>query len=119
MVHDAFGLYPTTLQGADRLAESLDAVVVFPDFFKGNAPSLSLYPPDTDEKKERLQHWMQTVAKAPEHYSNLLTATQEAKEKFPTVQNWGAFGLCWGGKVEGLILYYENLCNNVVFPSFP
>ena len=33
-VYDIFGICPQTLQGADRLAESVQAVVFVPDFFE-------------------------------------------------------------------------------------
>ena len=29
-----------------------------------------------------------------------IQVTKEAKQKFSSVANWGAFGLCWGGKVR-------------------
>lgn len=34
-VSDIFGLAPQTLQGADLLAAALNALVLVPDFFKG------------------------------------------------------------------------------------
>ena len=43
---------PQTIQGADLLAESLKAVVLVPDFFKGEPLPLSIYPPNTEEKKK-------------------------------------------------------------------
>ena len=31
---------------------------------------------------------------------------EDAKVKFASVKSWGAFGLCWGGKVS--ITYFSN-----------
>lgn len=90
---------PPTLQGADRLAESLDAVVLVPDFFKGEPIALSIIPPDTDEKKMRAQRFMAEKANPSENFPNLIQTATEAKERWPAVEGWGVFGLCWGEKV--------------------
>ena len=98
-VYDIFGLMPPTLQGADRLAESLDAVVLVPDFFKGEPLSLDVVPSDTAEKKTIIQKFMAEKANPFEAFPSLVQTATEAKEKYPDVQGWGVFGLCWGGKV--------------------
>ena len=98
---------PPTLQGADRLAESLDAVVLVPDFFKGEPLSLGVVPSDTAEKKTMIQNFMAEKANPFEVFPSLVQTATEAKEKYPNVQGWGVFGLCWGGKVrasESLLL---------------
>ena len=99
-VYDIFGLMPPTLQGADRLAESLDAVVLVPDFFKGEPLSLGVVPSDTAEKKTIVQKFMAEKANPFEVFPSLFQTATEAKEKYPNVQGWGVFGLCWGGKVR-------------------
>lgn len=99
-VYDIFGLMPPTLQGADRLAESLDAVVLVPDFFKGEPLSLDVIPSDTAEKKTIIQNFMAEKANPFEVFPSLVQTATEAKEKYPGVQGWGVFGLCWGGKVR-------------------
>jgi dienelactone hydrolase len=81
------------------LASSLDAVVLIPDFFKGEPADIDLFPPDTDEKKAMAQKFITEKARSPEHMTNLIQTVTEAKEKWPTVESWGVFGLCWGGKV--------------------
>ena len=91
---------PPTLQGADRLAESLDAVVLVPDFFKGEPLGLDVVPSDTAEKKTMIQKFMAEKANPFEVFPSLVQTATEAKEKYPDVQGWGVFGLCWGGKVR-------------------
>ena len=98
-VYDIFGIMPQTLQGADRLAESLNAVVLVPDFFRGNQLDPKIFPPDTAEKKRIAQTFMADQANIERNTQVLLETTAVAKEKFSSVQSWGAFGLCWGGKL--------------------
>lgn len=86
---------PQTIQGADRLAQSLDAVVLMPDFFKGAKLDPNTFPPDTDEKKQRAQKFLADHADIEQNTQTLLRTTAAAKEQFPSVQSWGAFGLCW------------------------
>ena len=91
---------PQTLQGADRLAESLNAIVLVPDFFKGKYAQGAWFvgPPTDGEEKAAYDDFMKNMA-LPNHVGPLLNVTQAAKEKFPEAKGWGAFGLCWGGKV--------------------
>ena len=92
---------PQTLQGADRIAESVGALVLMPDFFKGEPLPLSLYPPDTDEKKKTAMSFMATTANIDGNVVKLVEVVKEAKGKgeYESVKNWGTYGLCWGGKV--------------------
>ncbi len=93
---------PQTLQGADRLADSLSAIVLVPDFFKGNQLDPKIFPPDTDEKKHVAHTFMAEQANIERNTQVLLEITAAAKEQFSSVQSWGAFGLCWGGKLAVL-----------------
>jgi dienelactone hydrolase len=92
---------PQTLQGADRLADSLNAIVLVPDFFKGKYAQGRWFatPPTDGEEKTAYDDFMNNLA-FPNHVSSLLKLQQAAKEKFPEAKLWGAFGLCWGGKVR-------------------
>lgn len=42
VAYDAFGFHPSASQGADLLAETLDAVVLMPDFLEGGLPLSSV-----------------------------------------------------------------------------
>lgn len=101
-VYDVFGNAPQTLQGADMLAEALDAVVLVPDFFKGEALPGDLFPPDTDEKKQIVSVFLANQAAPAKNVEALLQAAAEAKKRWPSIEKWGAFGLCWGGKIAVL-----------------
>ncbi|MCJ1452592.1 hypothetical protein MMC28_002935 [Mycoblastus sanguinarius] len=101
-VYDIFGLMPQTIQGADLLAESLKAVVLVPDFFKGEPLPLSIYPPNTEEKKKMAGEFIAGTAEVGMNTTKLLDIAKEAREKYGSVEGWGTYGLCWGGKVTAL-----------------
>lgn len=98
-VYDAFGLQAQTLQGADRLASSLTALVIIPDLCKGVVADPAWFPPDTDEKKDAAQKFRARLGNPLNTLSALFRILVEAKQRWPSVQGWGIFGLCWGGKV--------------------
>ncbi len=93
----------STSQGADLLAETLDAVVLMPDFLEGGLP-LDIHPPDTEEKKRILLDFMKNRADPPRHTANLLQVQKEAKERWPGVKGWGAYDFCWARmESEGIV----------------
>lgn len=99
LVYDVFGLASQTLQGADRLASSVNALILIPDFFEGEPIGPDVFPVDSEEKKARAQKFMAEKADFAKGASTMLDVRKEAGEKFSSVESWGAFGLCWGGKV--------------------
>ncbi|KAL3450490.1 hypothetical protein BJX65DRAFT_305328 [Aspergillus insuetus] len=101
-VYDVFGLAMQTLQGADRLAAQLGATVLVPDFFDGEAMKPEWYPPDTEEKMELVRTFVSGKAALPPNSEALKALMTETKSRFSTVQKWGAYGLCWGGKLLAL-----------------
>jgi len=101
-VYDIFGFYPQTQQGADILAKTLDAKVVLPDFFEPDAPfSASDYPPDTDEKKAKLQAFFGGPAKIDKAVANVKKVGETLKGD--GAKNVVVYGYCWGGKVATLV----------------
>ncbi|KAF3941642.1 hypothetical protein ABW19_dt0201630 [Dactylella cylindrospora] len=64
---------------------------------------LSNFPPDTDEKKEKLTSFFKNEAAIPLTTETATKVVTGLKEKYPTVEKWGIFGLCWGGKAATLI----------------
>ncbi|KAJ5282002.1 hypothetical protein N7478_007374 [Penicillium angulare] len=101
-VYDIFGLASQTLQGADLLAQRLNAIVLVPDFFDGDALPHEVVPPDTEEKREVMTRFLATKANVPQNVDILIHAIDQYKASFSNVGKWGAFGLCWGGKVTAL-----------------
>ncbi|KAI0932674.1 hypothetical protein AcW1_000274 [Taiwanofungus camphoratus] len=97
-VFDIFGFKPQTQQGADILAESLNAHVVMPDFFEPSEPwPADKFPPKTDEESAKLQAFFGGTANPQATVGKLVTVGRALKAdgaKFV-----GAFGFCWGGKV--------------------
>ncbi|KAJ5885508.1 hypothetical protein N7495_010018 [Penicillium taxi] len=98
-IYDIFGWSNQTLQGADLLAARLNAVVVVPDFFKGDTLAPEVIPPDTEEKKKSMSDFFANQANVPRNIGVLLETVQHLKTRFPSVAKWGGVGLCWGGKV--------------------
>ena len=110
---------PQTIQGADRLAASLDAVILIPDFFEGGAIDVNFVPPDTDEKKKAVDKFRKEKIVFPENLQKLTRITLEAKQKWPTVEAWGVFGFCWGGKLAALASFEGTLfkCSGQAHPG--
>ena len=98
-VYDILGFCNQTFQGADRIASALDAIVLMPDFFKGEPLPGDIFPPDTDEKKKIAGDFMQGKANVPMTVGKLNELVLEAKGKHTNAESWGVYGLCWGGKV--------------------
>ena len=86
---------PQTQQGADILAEKLNAHVLMPDFFEpADAWPVDKFPPQTDEEKGKLQQFFGGPANPQNSVTKLLKVSEALKQdgaKFV-----GAFGFCWG-----------------------
>ena len=61
------------------LAAGLGAVVIVPDFFKGEALPPNTFPPDTDEKKQIAEKFLAEQANVPKNTEALLQVAAEAK----------------------------------------
>ncbi|KAL7796093.1 Alpha/Beta hydrolase protein [Trichoderma ceciliae] len=102
-IYDIFGIWPQTIQGADRLAAQSGALVLVPDFFDGTGLDMNAIPNDTDEKKQKVQTFFATTANPQHNLAKLLALRRELAEKYPAAEgHWGVFGLCWGGKLAVL-----------------
>ncbi|MCJ1302963.1 hypothetical protein MMC08_005768 [Hypocenomyce scalaris] len=89
-LYDAFGYFPQMLQGADRLAASLEAMA-----------QEEWFTTDTTEMKAAYQTFGQEAEPA-KHVGSLWKLVKAAREKYPDAHGWAGFGLCWGGKVVAL-----------------
>jgi dienelactone hydrolase len=108
MITDVFGFFPQTLQGADILAYANHEKpyrVFMPDWFDGEPMPIAWYPPDTDDKKQKLGHFFQTKAAPPATVAKIPGVTKALQEEAPAVQSWGILGLCWGAKVGSLFSF--------------
>ncbi|RFU30725.1 hypothetical protein B7463_g5633, partial [Scytalidium lignicola] len=101
-VYDIFGPAPQTLQGADALSHALNAVVLVPDFFKGSPGDHDWFVNETEENKKKKEELFSRAMNFEAQSATFLNVVEESKKKFTSVTSWGAFGLCWGGKICAL-----------------
>ena len=72
-----------------------------PDFFDGEPADQSWYPPDNKEKGEKLSQFFATKAAPDKNLPRISKVIKEITDKSGgTIKNWGAIGMCWGGKVS-------------------
>jgi len=105
VIYDIFGLpFDQTRQGADIIALTDPGhLVVIPDFFKGEPLDISNYPPNTEEKKAAVGSFFATKANPQAVVEAAKLVMEDLKKAYPTVEAWGVFGYCWGGKVATLL----------------
>jgi len=100
-VYDVFGLASQTLQGADLLAAAVGALVFVPDFLKGEAAKEEWFTSkDPAAAKEKAAFF--ELLGLDENVKKLTDFLEVAKGEWKGVESWGAFGLCWGGKIAVL-----------------
>ncbi|KAH8676840.1 hypothetical protein BGZ60DRAFT_403552 [Tricladium varicosporioides] len=104
-LYDVFGFAPQTLQGADLLSQTLNTLVVLPDILAGRYAQATWFhelietgPEVEKTKAEFMAYAMDFVPWAGKFYEVM----KDAKSKWSGVESWGAYGLCWGGKVTAL-----------------
>ena len=75
-----------------------------PDLFHGKELPVSVYPPDTDEKKKTLGDFFAGPA-APgptkEAVDTIVSALKSGDGK--GVKTWGIVGFCWGSKIVNIL----------------
>jgi len=103
LIYDIFGYFEQTLQGADILAfsDKQKYKVYMPDWFKGNACAIDIYPPDNDDKKKRLGEFLGTY-NPPKIAGEIPGYVKAIKDTNSSITKFGILGLCWGGKVAAL-----------------
>jgi dienelactone hydrolase len=97
---DIFGLAPQTIQGADLLAAALDALVILPDFFRGEPAQGEWFAGGEENDKKKAAFMARVQSSFGANVKELLAVVDEGRKKWPSLQSWGANGLCWGGKVR-------------------
>lgn len=53
----------------------------------------------SEENDAAKAKWGAEKVDIPRNVEDLLSIVKEAKTTYPGVKSWGAYGLCWGGKV--------------------
>nr|XP_023908620.1 uncharacterized AIM2 family protein C977.15-like [Quercus suber]POF15583.1 putative aim2 family protein [Quercus suber] len=99
---DIFGFTSPTLQGADILGAA-GYRVFMPDLLEGSpAQKEWFYDHESGENKQKFDALMGRIRDPKPHLDNVSTVLAELKQKFPSVESWGAIGYCWGGKLVAL-----------------
>jgi dienelactone hydrolase len=104
-IYDIFGYFDQSIQGADILATSdkdNNYQVFIPDFFEGSPADISWYPPDTDEKGQKLGNFFQTTGAPPASAARIPGLIKAFNDHNPSIKSWGVVGFCWGGKIVSL-----------------
>ncbi|KAL4967884.1 Alpha/Beta hydrolase protein [Aspergillus stella-maris] len=101
-IYDIFGNSPQTTQGADILSSTLNCLVLIPDFFNGDGAKYDWVPADSKEKEKLLMEFVNSKASFGGAAGKIEGIVEEYKREFSSVEKWGAYGLCWGGKVLAL-----------------
>lgn len=99
-IYDIFGYWPQTIQGADRLSASVDALVFIPDLREDQhclTKWLAIEDPAMKAKKEE---FMRFALQQEKFVAKLSDFVKAAKVEYPSLMSLGAFGLCWGAKVS-------------------
>ncbi|KAL3457207.1 Alpha/Beta hydrolase protein [Aspergillus heterothallicus] len=107
-IYDIFGNSPQATQGADILATRLNTLVLIPDFFGGDGAKAEWFPTDAEQRHGLLMDFVARKAnwtEAAKRFPEILSAYETV---FPSVKRWGAYGLCWGGKVLALASGQDN-----------
>ena len=70
-----------------------------PDFFYGEPLPMMVFPPDSDEKKKTVGEFIAGKGDIATNVGKLVEVVKAGKGQYTSVEGWGAYGLCWGGKV--------------------
>ncbi|KAG9100397.1 hypothetical protein FRC06_004173 [Ceratobasidium sp. 370] len=97
-IYDIFGYFPQTIQGADILAETLDAFVVYPDFFDDQPWPNEAFPPRNEEEGKKLQQFFGEAANLDNRLAELTTLADQLRTE--GAKFVGTVGFCWGGKLS-------------------
>lgn len=83
-----------------------------PDFFRDKPMDIKLYPPTTDDAKQKIQTFFQVQGHFENRISELLDIAKG--EKNNGVEKIGALGYCWGE--DGGIFCFMVLIANPLIP---
>ena len=99
-IYDIFGMWATTQQGADLLAEAMKTKVVMPDFLRGQPWPVEAFPPRSDEEGKKFGEWLETIGNIQDRLKDIQNVVSALKEQ--GVQKLGLYGFCGGGKISSL-----------------
>lgn len=95
VIMDIFGFFDQTVQGCDILATADDKTkyaVFMPDAFDGEPLPIALFPPDNEEKQEKVGAFFGKNS-PPSFVPKAHAAVKAAQEKYPNIKEWGVVGV--------------------------
>ncbi|KAF3940798.1 hypothetical protein ABW19_dt0200636 [Dactylella cylindrospora] len=98
-IYDAYGYGVQNFAGADTLSKGLNCLVIMPDVL-GDAviPENHTTVPEA-ERNAIIARFMGKVGDFSGLRQDVLDGVAKWKKVWPSIERWGAFGLCFGGKV--------------------
>jgi dienelactone hydrolase len=111
IVFDIFGFFPQTIQGADILAQTLQARVVMPDCLNDKPWPIEAFPPQSEEERKNLQKFFADAN--PEAILPRITSVARQLQK-EGAKKIGVLGYCWGAKIAVSAGVKEDWANGVV-----
>lgn len=103
IIYDVFGPAQQTLQGADRLAASLSATVLVPDFLQGSYAQDAWFGAEVSEEAKQQQQAFRQNSDPTKRVGLVFDVIKEYEQgegKREGGRVWAALGFCWGGKVR-------------------
>lgn len=95
VIMDIFGFFDQTIQGADILATADDHqkyAVFMPDAFDGEPLPIDLFPPDNEEKQQKVGAFFGKNS-PPSFVPKALSFVKAASAKYPNIKEWGVVGV--------------------------
>ncbi|RFU31476.1 hypothetical protein B7463_g4888, partial [Scytalidium lignicola] len=105
LIYDVFGPALQTLQGADRLAASLSATVLVPDFLKGSYAQDAWFTGELSEEAKQQQRAFRESSDPTQKVglvTDVIKSYEEGEGKREGGRVWACLGFCWGAKVTAL-----------------
>jgi dienelactone hydrolase len=93
------------VQGADLLS-SASTKIFYPDFLNNSPADPSWFAPSSPDGPANIKKFFESTASPPAAVAKISGFIAEVRETYG-IEEWGIFGLCWGGKVVSLFVGSE------------
>ncbi|KAK6508871.1 hypothetical protein TWF481_003638 [Arthrobotrys musiformis] len=122
-IYDAYGYADQVLAGADLLSDLSGSLVIVPDVLGDAAisPKYRSFDQISEEiKKPLLATFMGKINEFRDFPGQILDGLEKWGDLWPSVEKWGVFGLCFGGKLAVLLSQKATpfLVSGQAHPSF-
>ncbi|KAF3911035.1 hypothetical protein AA313_de0203201 [Arthrobotrys entomopaga] len=99
-IYDAFGYSDHCFIGADYLSELTGALCIVPDLLDDAAIRPGEH--SAEEMNALIAKFRAKINEFKDFPGQVVNGIKAWESKWPSVEKWGAFGLCFGGKVVAL-----------------